>query len=308
MVDLTKQISAIVDFWTGRGWQVEVHPTKAANHAIMLARQAAEAGDKLVLAGGGDGTIGEIANGLTGSDTILAPLPMGTTNSLARELKLTLPHWRDGHRLDSVMNSLANGRIQNVDVGYNPTVGKNGRYWLLWCGVGVDSFLVHELEPRPQWSRRLGRVGYSLQGLVILPKYKPIRATVTVDHQTVRDEFLLVEITNCRLYAGLLPFSPHAQLDDGVFEVLLFKGSRVPQTFGYISTLLRRRPLPPDKVITLKGKTVVVETEMPIGCHTDGDQAGFTPLVSENRSRALRLLVPQAAPTDLFVSNGEPFT
>lgn len=308
MVDLTKQISLIVDFWRSRGWQVEAFPTQAASHATALAKEAAKSGCKLVLAGGGDGTIGEVANGLVKSDTILAPLPMGTTNSLARELKMTLPHWRDGYRLDRVLQSLANGRVQTVDVGYNPTVGQNGRYWLLWCGVGVDSFLVHELEPRPQWSRRLGRVGYSLQGLATLPRFKPLRARVTVDAQTVEDEFLLVEITNCRLYAGLLPFSPHAKLDDGVFEVLLFKGSKVPQTFAYVGTLLRRKPLPPEKVLTLKGQSVRVETETPMGCHTDGDQAGFTPLISEIRPRALRLLVPQVAPEDLFDTPSEPFT
>jgi diacylglycerol kinase (ATP) len=144
--------------------------------------------------------------------------------------------------------------------------------------------------------------------LAALPQFTPLHAKVTVDGQTIEDEFLLVEITNCRLYAGLLPFNPGATLDDGYYEVRLFRGSTVPQTFAYVVTLLRHQPLPADKVITLKGQSVVVETKLDRGCHTDGEQAGFTPLISEIRKHALRLLVPDSAPSDLFLESGDPFT
>ena len=308
MVDLTTQISIIVEHWQHHGWQIDVQPTEAPKHAIELAKQAVLSGHHMVFAGGGDGTIGEVANGLVGTDTILAPIPMGTTNSFARELNYPMPTWPQRHRLRDVMQALSNGRVQAVDVGYNVGDGKNGRFWLMWSGVGADSHLVHALEPRPTWSRKMGRVGYSLQGLRELPKFKSIHAKVQVDGKTFEDEYVLIEVTNCRYYAGLLPMNPHAKLDDGLFEIRLFKGHGTIQTLSYVAQLMLHRPLNPERVILLKGRSVHVDVQQKIGCHADGDQAGYAPLNSELHENALRLLVPDNAPKDLFLNPGNRLT
>ncbi|MEM7333800.1 MAG: diacylglycerol kinase family protein [Chloroflexota bacterium] len=308
MVDLTTQISLIVDYWKQYGWHIDVQPTQAPEHAIELAKQASLSGHQIVFAGGGDGTIGEVANGLVGSETILAPVPMGTTNSFARELNYPMPTWPQRHRLTDVMKALVNGRVHSVDVGYNAADDKNGRFWLMWSGVGADSHLVHALEPRPAWSRKLGRFGYSLQGLVELPKFKSIHATVQVDDQSFEDEFVLIVVTNCRYYAGLLPMNPQAKLDDGLYEVRLFRGSGTVKTLSYVTQLLLNRPLDANQVVVLNGRSVRVETKQKIGCHADGDQAGYAPLVSELHPKALRLLVPADAPADLFLESGDKLT
>lgn len=262
----------------------------------------------MVFAGGGDGTIGEVANGLVGTDTILAPVPMGTANSFAKELRLPIPTYFDRHRLLEANQRLANGKIIAVDVGFNKNVGENGRYWLLWSGLGADSFLIHALEPRPAWSRRLGRVGYAIQGLAALPQFKSLIARVEVDDQVVEEEAVLVEITNCRFYAGMLPLNPNSKLDDGEYEIRIFRGRGMPQTLTYIAQLLQNQDLSTEKVITLKGKSARIDTTPQIGCHTDGDPAGHTPLVSSLCHRALRLLVPDCAPADLFLQDGIDFT
>jgi diacylglycerol kinase family enzyme len=71
-------------------FDLELVRTNARGHAAALAREAVEAGAKTVVAFGGDGTVNEIINGLldgrTESDVVLAVLPGGTTNVLARNL------------------------------------------------------------------------------------------------------------------------------------------------------------------------------------------------------------------------------
>src|SRR5919106_980709 len=71
-------------------FELELVTTNARGHASALAREAVEAGAKTVIAFGGDGTVNEVINGLMGAgpstDVVLAVLPGGTTNVLARNL------------------------------------------------------------------------------------------------------------------------------------------------------------------------------------------------------------------------------
>jgi diacylglycerol kinase family enzyme len=71
--------------WQAHGWQVDEWVVTHPGHAQELARAAVAQHYDLVIAAGGDGTVNEVANGLIGSDVVLAPLPVGTVNVWARE-------------------------------------------------------------------------------------------------------------------------------------------------------------------------------------------------------------------------------
>jgi diacylglycerol kinase (ATP) len=192
----------VADFWRTRGWHTIIQPTKAVGHATILARQAAEAGHRLVLAAGGDGTLGEVANGLAETGVALAPLPVGTANSFARELHMPLPGIFNPHRLLQVTDVLAAGRVQKMDLGFTVTGKGNGRYWLLWAGVGADGFLVDQLEPRPKWTKRVGPLSYVIQGVPVMLRLPPMTAQVDVDGRTFSGDYVLVLISNSRRYVG----------------------------------------------------------------------------------------------------------
>lgn len=305
-------LDLVADFWRERGWGVTVRPTEAPGHATTLAQEAAAAGHRLVLAAGGDGTLGEVANGLVGTETALAPLPVGTANSFAKELRLPLPGLLARHRLLQVCQALVAGNVQQMDVGYqrpqpNGPDGDGGRYWLLWAGTGADGFVVSEVEPRPKWSKMLGPVGYALQGLTVAPRLPRMQAHVTIDGRSFTDEFALILISNCRLYAGgEVLLNPAAYLDDGRFEVWLFHGAGLSDVAYHLAQALRGRHLADRRVTMLPGQCLTVETDPPLPCQTDGDKAGFTPFACEIKPRALSLLAPDTAPDDLFRLPGAP--
>jgi hypothetical protein len=42
-----------------------------------------------------------------------------------------------------------------------------------------------------------------------------------------------------------------------------------------------------------------------MACQTDGELAGYTPLNVQIKPRAIRVLIPDTAPTDLFTHRGQ---
>lgn len=266
------------------------------------------AGHRLVLAGGGDGTLCEVANGLAGTETVLGLLPLGTGNSLAKELQIPRPKRWDRHRLLQAADALAGGRVQRIDLGLRMAGDEgNGRYWVLWAGVGADGYLSHQMEPRPKWSKKLGVTGYALQGLAVVPQAPVFRAVVEVDGRIYEDKYVLIVISNCRRYAGgELLLSPQAKLDDGQFEVWLFRGEHIARAFLYLPEILLGWHLDDDDLTLVNGRHVTIHTDQPIPAQTDGDRAGHSPLIVTIRPGALRLLVPDSAPADLFSLPGEP--
>lgn len=263
-----------------------------------------------MLAAGGDGTLGEAANGLVGTDTVLAPLPVGTGNSFGKELRLPRPGLLARHKLLHAAEALAAGRVQQMDLGYTcPVEGENGRFWLLWTGIGVDAILVDEMEPRPKLLKRIGAPGYALQALTQVPKLHFMHATVTIDGQDYSGDYVLILISNCRLYGGgEILLSPQAHLDDGLFEVWLLQGDSVLDTFVHLANLLRGQHVARDAAQRVNGRHVYVQTKPTMPCQTDGDRAGHTPLRVEIRPRAVRMLIPDTAPSDLFSLPGTPLS
>jgi diacylglycerol kinase (ATP) len=305
--DWSRLVSLVVDFWQNNGWQVHVEATNHPGHATELAQVAARAGHPLVLAAGGDGTLNEVANGLAGSETILAPLPFGTANSLAKELGEPRPNLINPQWLPRALDLLIGGRVQRVDLGQCD----NGRHWLLWAGAGADSYVVQQMEPRSRLFKRLGPAAYAAKGLLHLPGFSGTHARVTVDaqmegEQTIEDEFLLICICNCQWWAGgELHLNSGAVLDDGFFELWLFRGHDWPQLLPYALAISQQRHLELPGVTRFVARSVQVESQTPIPFHLDGEPCGETPFTCTIQPSTLRLLVPASAPTDLFVNAGE---
>ncbi len=301
-------IGQVAAEWRAAGWDAAVWPTRYARHGIELARTAAARGVTLVLAAGGDGTLGEVSAGLAGSETIMGPLPAGTANSFARELLMPRPSVLTPNRLLDASRALMAGQVQRMDLGYSyaPHDPRNGRYWLLWSGVGVDSYLVDHLEPRPKWAKFVGRASYVVQGAPFVLNYSHFAGNVSIDGEIYEGDFLLALVSNCRRYAGgLLTISPSAALDDGLFEVYLFKGKGIPR-LSLHAALAFLNEYDHHDIIAVTGRSVMIRTDSVLPYHTDGEPAGQTPIVCEMRAGALRLLVPDTAPPDLFHRPGVP--
>lgn len=303
--DWQRQIDEVAAFWQEQGWQVALHTTEGPGHATELAAAAAAEGRRLVLAAGGDGTLHEIVQGLMGTSCILAPLPAGTTNCLARDLRLPKPKGGDPHWLLHTAEALLRGRVQAVDVG----VCNNGTYWLLWAGAGIESRIVEFVEPRSALLKRFGLAGYVAKAAWPFLTFTGLSARVTVDAYTIEGHFLSVTICNSRMFAGgLLNLNPQGVLDDGQFEVWALPGRFAPRMALHSLLIARQLHIHQQGITCLKGQSVIIETEKPQAFHLDGEVYHSTPFTCRVLPRSLLLLAPATAPVALFSQAGEPLS
>lgn len=123
-LNCAEMMEDVARYWRSREWDVSVKATEYAGHATELARQAAAQGFQLVFAAGGDGTQGEVATGLAFTDTVMATIPIGTGNSLAKEMQMPRPSRRQPNRAIDAAEALYRG----------------GYFRPIWVRMGMDAF------------------------------------------------------------------------------------------------------------------------------------------------------------------------
>lgn len=133
-------------------FDLEQVDTKAPGHATELAIAAADGDADLVIVLGGDGTLGEVAQGLAGTAVALGVLPGGEANVLARAVGIP-NRVRDAARL--VADRAGPGH-EDAPGRRIPLGRMDGRWFLASCGVGFDAAIVRDVERHPRTKKRAG--------------------------------------------------------------------------------------------------------------------------------------------------------
>jgi YegS/Rv2252/BmrU family lipid kinase len=282
-------IKSVVQVLESAGWKVDAAETQSGAHTIELARQAAVEKKDAVFAVGGDGTIGNVVNGLIDSDTALGVLPAGTANVWGMELGLrpfTLMHpW--AFRRNATI--LANAPCHAVDVGTC-----NQYSFMMWAGIGLDALTIHSLEPRIRLEKFFMLPEYAARTIWNAAQWSGVRLRLWADGNEVEGNYIVAVTTNIRHYlGGHSKLSPEAYLDDGLLDIWLFSGSNLGDALRHAYDMWRGRHLTSDAARKITFHNLRVEGEAPFWIQTDGEPRGSAQRVEINvKSRALKLLVP----------------
>jgi YegS/Rv2252/BmrU family lipid kinase len=269
----------VLDVLSASGVRMELAETQHAGHATELAREAAAAGERLVVAAGGDGTIAEVANGLAGSDARLGVIPLGTANVLAHELGLPFAP-------RAVAAALAFGRtcVLWPGVAQGPDMT---RLFVQMVGVGLDAQVVHGLNL--PLKRFMGKGAYVAQTMREMIRYKFPRLRLRLDG--VEMEAASVIVSKGKLYAGRFTLAPDA--DPGVpgFSVALF------ERYGPAAAMMYGAALPLNLLPRMPGLRIQMASAIEIlgngsiAAQADGDAAGATPITIRNAPTPIHVVV-----------------
>jgi YegS/Rv2252/BmrU family lipid kinase len=280
--------SAVEQGLTKRGLDCELHATRHAKEAIVIAERCTPKVD-IVVAIGGDGTVNEVANGMARARQKAAPgvrqpllgiVPAGTVNVLALELGLPF-------QVERACNVIAGRKTISLDLGK-----VNGRWFLLMMGAGIDALTVRNIDP--QAKKRFKELAFIGTGLKAGMAQRPPVFLVRTNGEEYRATFFVAG--NSRYYGGKFGITSMADPTDGVLDLVLYTGTGRAGLAGFwlgVPTGLHVRSKNVLYLHAQKAEVLPLEGGgEPIWFQTDGELAGRLPATVEIDPHAIEVLVP----------------
>jgi diacylglycerol kinase (ATP) len=247
--------------------------------AKEAALDAVAAGYHVVVAAGGDGTIGLIGRQLIGTATALGILPLGSVMNIPRMLGVPRDH-------EGAARTLAEGHVRTIDVG---VVGGE-RIFYEAASVGVAAAATREL---PKVDR--GDYAAILRSIAAAARYRPQDVHIELDrNRTIDARVVAIAVANGPYMGPGLPVAPEASLEDGLFDVRVFLQDATGDRLRSVGSLIRRRPQRPLRSLTERSSWVRITSERPLPARADAVDLGTTPVEFEIMPHALMVVAPES--------------
>lgn len=264
--------------------------TEGPGHAVALARAAQAAGHDLVVAVGGDGTLGEVASGLLDDGRLpratsaLGLVPVGTGCDFARTLGL--------RSIDEALERLGRGVARRIDAGRARLQGRDGatreRVFVNAAAFGCGGAVSEAIGRHAKLLG--GRLGFSLVTAWALLRHRDQRLWLSLDGRPA-DELLVTNVAVCngRFFGGGMQVAPGAEATDGALDLTLWQG------FGLRDFVLQRRRIYDGTHVRLPGTRtgrltrLRAESDERVAVDLDGEALGQLPLEIEVLPAALSL-------------------
>lgn len=241
-------------------------------------RAAVESGVDVIVAAGGDGTAGLVAEAIIGTSTALGILPLGSAMNIARSLGIP----RD---VAAAAEILASGEIATVDVGR----AADGLFFEM-ASVGINAAVLEE-------AHKLAEGEYhSIVGAIrAIVAYRPATMTIEMTDETVRTGALMVVVANTPFTGAGLTLAPDARMDDGLFDVAVYRHFSRWELVRHVTSIIAGRHRYSPKVRTYRSARVRITARRPLPARADARDLGATPVELEVMPHALRVIVPSRA-------------
>jgi YegS/Rv2252/BmrU family lipid kinase len=260
------------------GLEHRVELTKSLDHACELAFTAATAGE-MVVAFGGDGTVGAVAGALKHTDAVLGVLPGGRGNDFARGIGLPMDP-------RAACETLAGGQVSAVDLG---RVG--GKTFLGIATSGFDSEanrIANNAKHVP------ARFVYAYGGVRALMSWKPASFTLRLDgEQHLLYGYNVAVCNSGRHGAGML-LAPQASPTDGMFEVVMIAQAPKHEFLRQLPKVFKGTHVSSPFVRIARAHAVDIASDRPFTTYADGDPVAVLPARFTVLPAAVKVMVPPA--------------
>ncbi|MBM3115299.1 lipid kinase YegS [Jeongeupia naejangsanensis] len=263
------------------GHRVDVRLTWEGGDAARYVDEACRLGLVTVVAGGGDGTVNEVAVALlqlpAPQRPSLAVLPLGTANDFARGCAIPI---EPGAAL-----ALALQLPTPIDA-----VRVNDRGFINMATGGFGTQIT--VETPPEQKALLGGFAYLLTGLTRFGSLSADASRLSGPDFDWEGEFLVLGLGNGAQSGGGHRLCPDAKLDDGLLDLRLVTGTEL------LPALLQQwiDGENSERVLTARLPWLTVSTPHEINLNLDGEPMSGTEFRIEVEPGALRCHLPSGCP------------
>jgi diacylglycerol kinase (ATP) len=275
-----KHLPAILDSLEKAGYETSTHATTGKDSAKNAATLACERHFDLVIAAGGDGTIHEVVNGIAEQPyrPALGILPAGTTNDFARALHIP-------RNTLEACDVLVNGIPRAIDVGKVADM-----YFINIAGAGTLTELTYEVPSRLK--TMMGQIAYYVKGFEKLPQIKPVYVKIEYDGSIFEGEIMLFLVANTNSVGGFEKLAPNAYLNDGLFDLIILKKTRLADVVRLTGAAMRGEHLNDERIIYVQANRIKIHTEDNLQLNLDGEYGGKLPGEFINLPNHINMIVP----------------
>ncbi|MDY0236014.1 MAG: diacylglycerol kinase family lipid kinase [Gudongella sp.] len=213
----------------------------------------------ICVAVGGDGTVGEVANGIIQrGHGILGIIPAGTGNDLSKSLLIT-------NDIEKAFIKIINKNVKEIDLGR-----VDNRYFFNIASLGFDAEVVRHTDKIKKIIR--GKTAYILGVLTSLLVYKSRNMNIEVDGDKLLRRATLVAIGNGAYYGGGMQILPMAKLDDGELDICIVKDISNLRILFLFPSIFKGQHIKYKKYIEFyRGKNIKVKVEGEMYLNIDGE-------------------------------------
>ena len=267
------------------GLEYELVETSERDHGVELAREAVLAGYSPIVVVGGDGSIGEVLNGMlqaSGGEQptpALGIIPMGTADDLPDNLEM--------HKeLEAACGVIAAGHERVIDIGL-----VNGRYFDNNSAVGLEP-KVSIIQQEMTWMK--GVLRYLVAALRGILSHRPWHMRLEWDDGEYEGDVTLVSVGNTRRTGGVFFMTPEAEPDDGLLDFVFAEGLGRFKLLRLLPKTFDGSHIHEQRVRYERTRRLVIECTPPTPIQADGELFDYeaTRIEYEVLPARLRVLVP----------------
>lgn len=236
-------------------FNIELHYTKKAKHATEIASQLVTNNADIIVAVGGDGTVNEIAQSMVNSSSILAIIPAGSGNGLARHLAIP----QNISKALRLINSLNTKQIDSCTA--------NGKFFVNVSGLGYDGHIAHVFSK----ARKRGMKTYVKLILSEWLNYRPKQYSIRIDNKIVyKGKAVLVSFANASQYGNNVVISPQSKDNDGKLDLCILKPFPFYEIPHLLLALASKRLHKHKRIQIIPCSKATIKTEK-AALHLDGE-------------------------------------
>jgi len=229
-----------------------------------------------IVACGGDGTVNLVAKTIDGQPITLGIIPLGSANGMARELELPT-------NLSEALQVV----IQDHVVAIDKLIVNQDHLCLHLCDVGLNAQLIKRFEK----GTSRGKLGYARHFFETIFNKDAINYKFALGEECFEEKAEMVVFANARKYGTGAIVNPEGKINDGQFEVCIFKPypwyAIVRLSWLFFTGQLKYSPF--VKIVSTKKIKVTADT--PEHLQIDGESMGkhkqFDVKVSETPLKVL---------------------